>query len=154
GRLRRRFPTRARQCLALSRRREDSAWTTGVAMRARRSMFAVLVVACAAACGHSVAASALSSMSEVTEDGGPGLSFVITNAHVYTGDVNGADVDAVAIRGSKIASIGKSLDLGARCVAPCSIVDARGGFVVPGFHDAHVHVASAGEQGFELTVGG
>jgi predicted amidohydrolase YtcJ len=101
------------------------------------------------ACEPSVTAS---SGSDLTEDARGSFTTVITNTKIY-GDATAAD--AVAIRGTAIAQVGVSQDLAARCTNNgCTVVDAKGGFLVPGFHDAHVHLFTAGEENFELVVAG
>jgi len=64
----------------------------------------------------------------------------------------GATGDAVLVRGSKIIAVGKSDDLAAKCGSPCETFDARGAFLTPGFHDAHVHLYSAGQAAMQLDV--
>jgi predicted amidohydrolase YtcJ len=86
-------------------------------------------------------------------EGATGFSFVVANARLDSEAV-ASGVDAVAVRGTKIVAIGRSRDLEAACTAACSVIDARGGFLVPGFHDAHAHLARAGENEYQLSVRG
>jgi len=60
--------------------------------------------------------------------------------------------DAVVIQGSRIVAIGKSDDLLAACPASCTKIDAEGKFLLPGFHDSHVHLASGGKAFFEVKL--
>jgi predicted amidohydrolase YtcJ len=87
----------------------------------------------------------------VSDAASTSFSFVVTNAHVYADGI-APDIDAVAVRETKIAALGRTRDLGPLCTAPCSVVDAKGGFLSPGFHDAHVHLAMAGEEEAELLI--
>jgi predicted amidohydrolase YtcJ len=81
---------------------------------------------------------------------GQAFSSVVVHVSVYDDPA----ADAVALRGTTIAAIGKSADLSASCRAPCTIVDGKGGFLLPGFHDAHAHLAMTGEEGVGLSVRG
>ncbi len=69
-------------------------------------------------------------------------------------DTEVAGVDAVAVTGDTITAVGASTTLGASCVGACKLVDVHGGFVMPGFHDAHAHPYAAGEASFQLAVHG
>ena len=60
--------------------------------------------------------------------------------------------DAVAIRGSHIVAVGKSDELQAACPASCAKIDAGGKFLLPGFHDSHVHLAGGGRAFFEVKL--
>ncbi len=67
---------------------------------------------------------------------------VVYNAKLYLG--GGEVAEAVAVRGNRILRIGSNREV--RRLARWSTVevDARGGTVVPGFHDAHVHLVAGG----------
>ncbi|MEP6670056.1 MAG: amidohydrolase [Chthoniobacter sp.] len=60
--------------------------------------------------------------------------------------------DAVAFQGSRIVAMGKSDDLLAACPPSCVKVDAEGKFLLPGFHDSHVHLESGGKAFFEVKL--
>jgi len=68
---------------------------------------------------------------------------IVTGGRVYVGST-GAFEEALAIRGARIVRVGSRTDVeGLR--GPLTVVlDARGGSVVPGFNDAHVHLLGAG----------
>ncbi|MBD8606823.1 amidohydrolase [Aeromicrobium sp. CFBP 8757] len=64
------------------------------------------------------------------------LTFV--DGHFYAGGRWLRDVDTLVVRDGRIAAMGVGL-------APeGEVVDLRGGWVLPGFHDAHVHPVQAG----------
>jgi len=63
------------------------------------------------------------------------------------------DSDAVAIHGSRIVAIGKSDELLSACPSSCAKIDAEGHYLLPGFHDSHVHLDSAGKAFFEVRLG-
>ncbi|MDR3403270.1 MAG: amidohydrolase family protein [Chthoniobacter sp.] len=64
----------------------------------------------------------------------------------------GGAPDAVAIQGTRIVAIGKSDELLAACPPSCTKIDAEGKFLLPGFHDSHVHLASGGKAFFEVKL--
>jgi predicted amidohydrolase YtcJ len=74
-------------------------------------------------------------------------TFLVAHAQIW-----GRADDAVLARGDKIVAVGRTADLEARCSAPCARVDATGRFLVPGFHDAHVHLYGAGMEAQQLEV--
>ncbi len=62
-----------------------------------------------------------------------------TELTITNGRILGADgADAVRIRDGRIVAVGRATDIG----RGGEIVDARGGLVLPGFDDAHIHVQS------------
>ena len=78
---------------------------------------------------------------------------VYSNGNILTG--KGLDtpiperVSAVAIRDGKVVATGSDKTVFDLCDAALKI-DLHGAFVMPGFNDAHTHIASAGQQ--RLTV--
>lgn len=66
----------------------------------------------------------------------PGL--LVVNARL----VDGAG-DAILLRGTDVVAVGARADLAAQAPG-ARVVDAQGGLVLPGFHDAHVHLTSGG----------
>ncbi len=115
--------------------------------RASLGALVLLALAAAPSCGGAPPPSASAQAAHAL---GP-LDVVITHARVYGA---AAGIDAVAIRGSKIASVGTSADLTFACTPPCAVVDAADGYLSPGFHDGHVHLATAGAESEELLVRG
>jgi predicted amidohydrolase YtcJ len=68
--------------------------------------------------------------------------------------VGSPDADAVAIAGTQIAAIGTTSALLAGCGGSCQQLDAGGGTLVPGFHDAHAHLETAADLDDQLRVSG
>jgi len=69
---------------------------------------------------------------------------ILYNANIRTVDAANPHAQAVAIAGSRFVAVGSTADirrLGSSCAKH---VDLGGKTVVPGFIDAHVHVASSG----------
>jgi predicted amidohydrolase YtcJ len=68
--------------------------------------------------------------------------------------LGGPSSDALGVVDTKIAAIGLGTDLRKRCSSRCTVIDAAGGFLSPGFHDAHAHPYTAGQAAAELAVHG
>ncbi|HEX6629916.1 MAG TPA: amidohydrolase [Gemmatimonadaceae bacterium] len=76
--------------------------------------------------------------------GQPPVSLAIVNARVWTGDARRPWADAVAVRGDRIAAVGSSAEVRKLAGADARVIDAKGGMLVPGFIDAHVHFLDGG----------
>lgn len=71
---------------------------------------------------------------------------VLTHGLVYTVDASRSWAEAVALRDGRIVAVGTDAEV-RRLVAPATrVVDLGGRFVLPAFHDAHVHPVSAGVE--------
>jgi predicted amidohydrolase YtcJ len=69
---------------------------------------------------------------------------VVINAKVRTMTSPGSIVEAFAVSGGRIASVGSSNRI-RRLIGPQTrVVDAKGRLVIPGFNDAHVHFMGIG----------
>lgn len=66
---------------------------------------------------------------------------VVRNAAIYTVDAEQPWARALAVRGGKISFVGDEEDVGRHIGASTRVIDARGRFIMPGFHDAHVHLS-------------
>jgi hypothetical protein len=72
------------------------------------------------------------------------ISLVVVNAHVWTGAPRRPWADALAVRGDRLVLVGSSAEARKLAGRDTRVVDARGGMVVPGFVDAHVHFVDGG----------
>jgi len=88
----------------------------------------------------------VSSSSSTTLELTPTLAIV--NARVWTGDARRPWADAVAVTGERITAVGSSAEVRKLARPTTRVIDAKGGMLVPGFIDAHVHFV---EGGFGLT---
>jgi predicted amidohydrolase YtcJ len=77
------------------------------------------------------------------DDSGP-VDLIIHNARVYAADDLGTIADAVAIRGNKILKTGGEREIMRYRRPQTTVIDARGGAVLPGFDDAHVSLIAGG----------
>lgn len=72
-----------------------------------------------------------------------GVDLIVINGKVYAG--GGADLaEAVAIRGNKVVRVGSNREIQRLGRAQTTIIDAKGGAVMPGLNDAHAHFISGG----------
>jgi len=69
---------------------------------------------------------------------------VLRNGAVYTVDAASTWARAVAVRGGRIAAVGTDDEVDALVGAGTEVIDLGARMVLPGFQDAHVHVAGAG----------
>ncbi len=72
------------------------------------------------------------------------VDLIVINGKVYAGNGASEMAEAVAIRGNKVVRIGSNRDIQRLRRAQTTIIDAKGGAVVPGFNDAHTHFISGG----------
>lgn len=77
------------------------------------------------------------------EDDGA-VDLIVVNARVYAGDGASELAEAVAVRGNKVIRVGTNSEIRRLRRAQTTVIDARGGAVLPGFNDAHAHFISGG----------
>lgn len=79
---------------------------------------------------------------------------VFVNGEILTGDglliPRPQRVSAIAIRDGLVLGVGSDADISKWRGPNTEVVDLQGAFAMPGFNDAHVHLASAGRQ--KLTI--
>jgi predicted amidohydrolase YtcJ len=86
----------------------------------------------------------------------PKADAIYLHGNIYTGVPASAKFDsvlraeAIAVRGGRILAVGKNVDIEKLKGPRTQVVDLGGRFVMPGFNDAHLHLADAGLQ--KLTV--
>lgn len=90
----------------------------------------------------------------------PKADVIFFHANVYTGvpaDTPFGDVlreEAIAVRGDRILAVGKTLDIQKLKGPQTQVIDLGGHFVMPGFNDAHLHLADAGLQKLGVDLQG
>lgn len=77
------------------------------------------------------------------EDDGA-VDLIVVNARVYAGDGASELAEAVAVRGNKVIRVGTNGEIRRLRRAQTTVIDAKGGAVLPGFNDAHAHFISGG----------
>ena len=77
---------------------------------------------------------------------------ILTGAHLLSTDTSStpARVTALAVTHGTITAIGSDAEILKLKSPTTKVVDLNGAFAMPGFNDAHTHMASAGQQ--KLTV--
>jgi predicted amidohydrolase YtcJ len=78
--------------------------------------------------------------------------YILTGAHLQATDksTTPAQVTAIAVASGKIIAIGDDTTILALKTPTTKIIDLNNAFVMPGFNDAHTHMANAGRN--KLTV--
>ena len=108
--------------------------------------------------------SALASAQDVppapTATSGAKAEIIFIHANVYTGVPANAQFssilreEAIAVRGDRIQAVGKNAEIEKLKGPSTQVVDLGGHFVMPGFNDAHLHLASAGMQKLSVDLTG
>jgi predicted amidohydrolase YtcJ len=72
------------------------------------------------------------------------VDLIVHNAVVFTGNPSQKTAEAVAVRANQILQVGSNREI-VRLQRPQTVmIDAKGGAVVPGFNDAHLHLVEGG----------
>ncbi|QBX34953.1 amidohydrolase [Paracoccus liaowanqingii] len=71
-------------------------------------------------------------------------TLVIRNARVLTMDADAPPAQAVAVAGDRIAAVGDDAEIMALAGPDTRIIDAKGGALLPGFVESHLHLFSGG----------
>lgn len=100
------------------------------------------------------------SQTPATNTAKPKADIIFTHGNVYTGvPAEGAfnsimREEAIAVRGDRIQAVGKMAELQALQGDQTQIIDLQGHFVMPGFNDAHLHLADAGMTKLSVDLTG
>ena len=73
-------------------------------------------------------------------DGDGPVDLIVQNGIVYTADGDGTMAEAIAVQGNKILQVGSNREIQRLRRPKTIVVDAKGGAVLPGFNDSHVHL--------------
>jgi predicted amidohydrolase YtcJ len=86
---------------------------------------------------------------------------IFTHANVYTGAVAASSsiglnqrAEAIAVRGNRILAVGSRDEIGKMKGPQTKVIDLGGHFVMPGFNDVHMHLASAGLEKLNVDMVG
>jgi predicted amidohydrolase YtcJ len=91
---------------------------------------------------------------------GPKADVIFVHANVYTGVPANAQFssilrqEAIAVRGDRVQAVGKNVDIQKLKGPQTQVIDLGGHFVMPGFNDAHLHLADAGLQKLNVDLTG
>jgi predicted amidohydrolase YtcJ len=95
-----------------------------------------------------------------TADSRPKADTIYLHASVYTGVPSNTAfssvlrAEAIAVRGDRIQAVGKNVDILKLKGLETQVIDLGGRFVMPGFNDAHLHLADAGLQKLSVDLTG
>jgi predicted amidohydrolase YtcJ len=81
-------------------------------------------------------------------------SFIIRNARVLTMDEANPQAAAVAVSGNRILAVGSEAEIDAFSGPDTHVIDAKGGTVLPGFNEAHMHIFGGSAELSELSLSG
>ncbi len=81
-------------------------------------------------------------------------SFLIVNGPIWTGDPAQPWAQAVVVRGRDLVHVGTRAGADAHVDAATEVIDLRGGMCLPGFVDAHNHLASMALSKLGVSVAG
>src|SRR3954466_6714074 len=87
------------------------------------------------------------SQTKLAKSGSEEIAFV--NGNVYTG--TGERVEAFLVRDGKIAQVGTT-DTIRKGAGKAQLIDLQGKFVMPGFNDAHLHLANGGFEKLNVNL--
>jgi predicted amidohydrolase YtcJ len=81
---------------------------------------------------------------------------ILTGSHLRSDDPSKtpAKVTAIAISQGKITAVGTDANLLKLQAPNTKIINLEGAFAMPGFNDAHTHIASAGQQKLAIDLDG
>ncbi len=82
------------------------------------------------------------------------IDLIITNARVLTMDADRPRAEAVAMAAGRIAAVGSRAEVEALATAGTRVVDGGGCSLLPGFHEAHMHLFAGGAELSHLQLGG
>ncbi len=100
------------------------------------------------------------SVSAQTAPERPKADVIFTHGNVYTGIVDPSSMvaakraEAIAVRGDRILAVGTRDDVLKTKGPETKIIDLGGRFVMPGFNDAHMHLAHAGQEKLSVNLVG
>ena len=76
----------------------------------------------------------------------PAADLIIHNGRIYTVDARRPVVEGVAVRGDRIARVGRSAEVLALRGPATRVVDLKGATMIPGLADAHGHFLGLGQS--------
>ncbi|MBY0460961.1 MAG: amidohydrolase, partial [Gemmataceae bacterium] len=69
---------------------------------------------------------------------------IVHNGKVWTGDAKSSEAQAVAVWRDRVVKVGTDADVKALAGSGTKLIDLKGGRLVPGFYDSHVHFLGGG----------
>src|SRR5271168_3525097 len=127
--------TALQRCFIQKIERVRSFWGTAAVLSALAALSAPATIAC---------------MPAFAQTSGSTADVIYIHANVYTGVPAKTEprsierAEAIAVRGERILAVGTSAEIEKLKGPQTHVVDLGGHFVMPGFNDAHLHLADAG----------
>jgi hypothetical protein len=87
------------------------------------------------------------------QSNGP-MDLAVINGVIYTGDPAKPRVEAIASRGEVIVSVGTTNEIQKLIGSKTVVIDLHGGFAMPGFNDAHLHLGGAAQAKLNVDLEG
>ncbi len=93
-----------------------------------------------------------------TKDSKPKADVIYIHGNVYTGVPETGQFssvvreEAIAVRGERIQAVGKNTEIEKLKGSQTQVIDLGGHFVMPGFNDAHLHLADAGKTKLNVDL--
>ncbi|HEY6764869.1 MAG TPA: amidohydrolase [Candidatus Sulfotelmatobacter sp.] len=119
-----------------------------------------LLVAALSLCSAGTIFFSLTSNAQMASSKGSKADIIFIHGNVYTGVPANAQFgsilreEAIAVLGDRIEAVGKNADVEKFKGPKTRVVDLGGHFVMPGFNDAHLHLADAGLQKLNVDLTG
>ena len=79
-------------------------------------------------------------------------TLVLTNGRIVTMEAAPAEVQALAIRGDRIAAVGSVADITRYIGQGTEVIDLRGQLAIPGFIESHGHFTGVGQAQLNLNL--
>ncbi|MGH9703049.1 MAG: amidohydrolase family protein, partial [Candidatus Acidiferrales bacterium] len=79
---------------------------------------------------------------------------ILKDGNIYTGNPGQPRVQAIAVTGEWIVATGSDYDMLHWTGPNTRVIDLEGQFAMPGFNDAHTHLASGGQAKLEVNLEG
>jgi predicted amidohydrolase YtcJ len=85
---------------------------------------------------------------------GDATDLALIDGVIYTGDAAKPRVEAIASRGEIIVATGTTAEIRKLIGPKTRVIDLKGGFAMPGFNDAHLHLGSAAQAKLSVNLEG
>ncbi|MBI4393086.1 MAG: amidohydrolase [Euryarchaeota archaeon] len=83
----------------------------------------------------------------------PRADLILYNGTVFTVDAKATEAQAVAVADGRVIAVGKDRTIKAMAVPKAKRIDLKGRFLLPGFIDAHTHLAKYGVLLSQVPLG-
>jgi len=91
-----------------------------------------------------IASAILGPMSAAGQQAPPRADLIVTGARIYTVDATRPRVEALVIRGTRLAFVGSASEAAALAGPSTRVIDLHGATVIPGMTDSHAHLLDMG----------